>query len=162
MKRKPETGGPPAAPDAGQVRSRALGLLARREHSARELGRKLLQRGFPRDLVGPVLEGLAGEGLLSETRYAGEFARSRVARGQGPLKIAAELRQQGLTDAQVEQALTAADTDWMELARTARRKRFGASPPGTLADRARQMRFLQSRGFTADHIRRALGGGPED
>jgi regulatory protein len=139
-----------------------LALLARREHSALELKRKLLQRGYPAGLVEPVLAGLADEGLLSETRYAGEWVRSRIARGQGPVKIRAELQQRGLDDAQVRQALAAADTDWAGLAAEVRRKRFGAALPETLAERARQARFLEARGFTADHIRRALAGEPED
>jgi regulatory protein len=156
-KRKPDPD-EAAAPDATEVRSRALGLLARREHSAQELKRKLRQRGYPAELVEPALAALADAGLLSETRYAGEWVRSRIARGQGPVKIRAELRQRGLSDAQIREALDEAGDDWSRLAAEVRRKRFGAAPPASLAERARQARFLESRGFTADHIRQALGG----
>jgi regulatory protein len=161
LKKKPDPrDGQP--PDANEIRSRAIALLARREHSALELKRKLLQRGYSPDLIIPVLQALAAEGLLSETRYAQEWVRSRVSRGQGPLKIRAELRQQGLADAQIEQVLAESDTDWGRLARSVRNKRFGTAMPNGLTDRARQMRFLESRGFASDHIRQALGADPND
>ena len=163
-KRKPEQG-TDALPDAqevrAQIRTRALGLLARREHATLELTRKLLQRGYPADLIEPVLQDLSSEGLLSETRYADEWVRSRIARGQGPVKIRAEMRLRGLSDAQVQQALTGADADWGRLAAEVRRKRFGTAVPDRLTERARQSRFLESRGFTADHIRTALGTADE-
>jgi regulatory protein len=160
LKKKPdpEGGVPPDATEVrAEIRTRTLGLLARREHSTLELKRKLLQRGYPSALVVPVLQDLASEGLLSETRFAEAWVSSCIARGQGPLKLRAKLRQQGLTDLQVQQALVTVDTDWGQLASEVRAKRFGAALPGSLAERARQTRFLESRGFTADHIREAVG-----
>lgn len=156
MKRKPEReeGAPP---DPKEIRTRALGLLARREHSTLELKRKLLQRGYPADLVAPVLAELSTANLLSETRYADEWVRSRIARGRGPMKIRAELRQRGLGDIQIQQALANAEVDWGRLAIEARRKRFGQGIPATLGERVRQTRFLESRGFGSDQIREALG-----
>lgn len=156
MKKKPESGDA-APPDASEVRARALALLARREHSLRELQRKLQQRDYPADLVVPVLQDLLAEGLLSETRYADEWLRSRVARGQGPNKIRAELRQRGLSDEQIGRALADAAANWGQLATEARRKRFGSSLPATRLEWSRQARFLESRGFAAEHIRQALG-----
>jgi regulatory protein len=158
-KKKPDAEAGPPGPE--EVRDRALRLLARREHSALELKRKLLQRGYSPELIEPALSGLAAEGLLSETRYAAEWVRSRIARGQGPAKIRAELRHQGLADEQIRQALAAAGADWARLAAEIRRKRFGATLPASLAERARQTRFLESRGFAAEHIRHALGAEPE-
>ncbi len=155
-RKKPDAEAGPPGPE--EVRDRALRLLARREHSALELKRKLLQRGYPPDRIESALSGLTAEGLLSETRYAGEWVRSRIARGQGPVKIRAELRQQGLADDQIRQALDQSAADWDRLAAEVRRKRFGTAVPATLAERARQSRFLESRGFTAEHIREALGG----
>lgn len=154
MKKKPET--PGAEPNASEIRTRALALLARREHSVPELKRKLVQRGFPSALVEPVLNALANENLLSESRYAEGWVRSRVARGQGPRKIEAGLRQQALGDTQIEQALAESSTDWGRLAREVRRKRFGSASPATVDQRARQSRFLESRGFSHDQIREAL------
>ncbi|HXG29644.1 MAG TPA: regulatory protein RecX [Nevskiales bacterium] len=155
-RKKPDTEAGPPGPE--EVRDHALRLLARREHSTLELERKLLQRGYSPELIESTLSGLAAEGLLSETRYAGEWVRSRIARGQGPAKIRTELRHRGLTDAQIRQALAAAEVDWGRLAAEVRRKRFGAALPASLVERARQTRFLEARGFTAEHIRQALGG----
>lgn len=160
-KKRPESG-TDGAPDAEDLRGRALALLARREHSALELKRKLLQRGYPPDQIDGTLRALADEGLLSEKRYASEWVRSRAGRGQGPVKIRAELRQRGLGEEQVQQALAATDTNWARLAGEVRRKRFGPALPASMTERARQTRFLESRGFTAEHIRAALGGDPLD
>lgn len=161
LKKKPEPDDD-AAPEETEVRARALGLLARREHSVLELERKLRQRGYEHELIDPVLKALCAEGLLSETRFAEAWLHSRAARGYGPVKIRAELRLRGLTDLQVQQALAGADTDWGKSAAEVRRKRFGAEQPGSLPERARQTRFLESRGFTGEHIRQALRGEPDD
>lgn len=160
MKKKPDPQGL-ADPDEAEVRARALGLLARREHSLFELGRKLRLRGYGHELVNPVLEALCAEGLLSEARFAEGWLRSRAARGYGPAKIRAELCQRGLTDIQIRQVLAAANEDWGKSACAVRRKRFGTAQPASLSERARQVRFLESRGFSAEHIRQALGGDPD-
>jgi regulatory protein len=158
VKRRRLAGAESDQPDAGEVRARALNLLARREHGAAELQRKLEARGYPEELIGPVLQELRDRGLLSESRFAAEFVRSRVSRGQGPVKIRAELRQQGLPDVEIEEALAAARADWQQLASQVRAKRFGVVPPADFGERARQARFLESRGFTADQIQAALRG----
>ena len=132
-------------------------LLARREHSSAELRRKLLARGYPADLIDPVLEELAAHNQLNESRYGEEFVHSRVTRGQGPLKIRVELRQRGLSGSQIEQALASAGVHWGRLAVDVRTKRFGAAKPRDFSERAKQGRFLESRGFSSEHIRSALG-----
>jgi regulatory protein len=77
-------------------------------------------------------------------------------RGQGPVRIRAELRQQGIPDGQVEEALRCAEVDWVQLAREVRRRKFGATPPRSLGERAKQARFLQYRGFDAEQLRAAF------
>ena len=153
MKKKPD---PESEADAATVRARALALLSRREHSALELKRKLQQRGFADSVVEPVLKALAAENLLSEARFAEAWVRSRIARGQGPRKVEAELRRRALGDAEIASALAASGADWTRLAAEACRKRFGPQLPSTLAEKARQTRFLQARGFDAEQIRHAL------
>lgn len=142
--------------DAVAIRARALQLLARREHAPRELRAKLARRGFDTDAIGAVIDELAAEGLLSEARFAESMARTRVERGHGPRRIAAELAAKGVDETLVEQALAGLDVDWAELAAHVRRKRFGEARPADFAAKARQMRFLQRRGFDADAIRGAL------
>lgn len=138
------------------IRARALNLLARREHSRLELARKLRQRGMAGADLEQVLDELAAARLLSDTRFAEEYARSRAGRGYGPVRIRAELRERGIDDAGIQTALAELGEDWCQQARAARQRRFGAEPPVDLKERARQSRFLQQRGFSPEQIRQAL------
>lgn len=146
----------PQADDEEAVRAQAIKLLARREHAPAELRRKLDQRGFERTAITHVLEALARQDLLSSQRYAAGFVRARIERGQGPVRIAAELTRAGVDEAEVDSALAEADVDWQELAAGARQKRFGARPPADRSQRLKQMRFLQRRGFDHDAIAAAV------
>ena len=139
-----------------EVRRAGMDLLARREHSAQELRRKLLARGFHESEVEAALAGLERDGLLSDRRFAESFVASRARRGPGPVRIRAELSQRGVDDALAGEALAGARVDWDDLAREVRRKRFTA-PPRSFPERARQARFLEYRGFTAEQTRAALG-----
>jgi regulatory protein len=134
----------------------ALELLARREHSRRELTRKLGTRGFPNDVIVPVLDELERSGSLADARFTDVFVRSRIAKGQGPQRIRAELAQRGIADSDAAEALGGSEVDWLAAIRAARRKRFGAELPRDYAERARQARFLQYRGFSSEQIRAAL------
>lgn len=147
-----------AADDATHqaVRERAIGLLARREHAPKELAFKLTQRGYPTSLVAAVVDELEAENLLSSRRYAESVVRVRTQKGRGPVRIRDELAGQGIDAAEIEQALAVAEVDWFELAFQARRKRFGEQPPADYPDKARQMRFLQQRGFSHEHIKAAF------
>jgi regulatory protein len=146
----------PAALDAPACTRVALELLARREHSRRELTRKLAARGFPDDVVTPVLDELERTGALANARFADTFVRSRIAKGQGPQRIRAELAQRGIDAAAADDGLAAADVDWLATIRAVRSKRFGPELPRDYAERARQARFLQYRGFDSAQIRAAL------
>jgi regulatory protein len=134
----------------------ALELLARREHSRREITRKLLERGFPDDVIARVLDELARKGSLADARFTDSFVRSRIAKGQGPQRIRAELKRRGIADAAADQGLAAAEVDWLAAIRAVRAKRFGPGIPRDYAERARQARFLQYRGFDSAEIRAAL------
>lgn len=147
------------AEDPAACERRAVGLLARREHSRAELEHKLAARGFERALIAETLDRLEQSGLLDGQRFIGSFIESRAARGVGPARIRAELAQRGIRPAEAEAALAADERDWAALARQARVKRFGAEPPADFAERARQMRFLQYRGFDAAQIDAALEAG---
>jgi regulatory protein len=135
-----------------------MDLLARREHSPRELRTKLADRGYAADEVDATLVALEGEGLLSATRYLEAFIASHARRGHGPVRIRTELERQGIGRDDIQQALQAAGIDFAALARDACRRRFGAAGPRDFADRAKRLRFLQYRGFSAEDARRAVGG----
>jgi regulatory protein len=142
--------------DAEACARTALDLLARREHSRRELTRKLGARGYPDDMIASALDGLERSGALAEARFTESFVRARVAKGQGPARIRAELAQRGVADDNVEGALREAGVDWLATIRTVRRKRFGPELPRDFCERARQARFLEYRGFGSAEIRAAL------
>jgi len=151
LKPRPEQAG-----DGDAIRRKALDLLARREHSRRELARKLQVQGFDAQAVDGALAALEAEGLLSDARFAETFVWSRFQRGSGPQKIHAELRERGVDEALIDSHIEALADDWQGLLREVREKRFGRALPDNVRERSRQMRFLQQRGFTAEQIGRAF------
>ena len=157
--RKPDAAAGEA--DERTVRTAALALLAGRDFARNELAQRLLRRGYPAAVVTTVVEGLAAQRLLSETRFVEQFIRQHAGRGHGPVRIRVELRERGVADGDIEEGLAAAAEDWARIARETRRRRFGLSPPGDYRERARQARFLQYRGFSAEQVRAALGPGED-
>ena len=157
--RKPDAAAGEA--DERTVRTAALALLAGRDFARNELAQRLLRRGYPAAVVTTVVEGLAAQRLLSESRFVEQFIRQHAGRGHGPVRIRVELRERGVADGEIEEGLAAAAEDWARIARETRRKRFGLSPPGDYRERARQARFLQYRGFSAEQVRAALGPGED-
>jgi regulatory protein len=142
------------------LRERALRLLARREHSCAELAGKLRTYAGPGDDLEALLEDLSRRKLLSDERYAESRAHS-LSRKYGAARIAHELRAKGLDKGLAEEASRSARATEVERAREVWRRKFRVAPR-TREERARQMRFLQSRGFSFDAIRAVLGGPGED
>ena len=94
--------------------------------------------------------------MQDDARYAEAYARSRVAKGYGPLRITRELSERGLAEELVQQAFSAMDLDWEAGIRAVREKKFGRQAPMDFKEQARQSRFLQYRGFTSEQIRNAF------
>ncbi len=139
----------------------AIQYLARREYSRAELVQRLQSKGVAIEAIDPALDGLAAEGLQSDSRFAEVFVRSRLVRGQGPNRIRADIRQRGIDDSLTDLAFEAESPDWCELATQALAKRFddaGASP----RERAKRERFLAGRGFEFDQVRHAMQHAWED
>jgi regulatory protein len=151
----------PASAEA--ARGRAIGLLSRRDYPRRALKERLADSGFADEAAESAVAALEDERLVNDARYVEATVAGRTARGQGPIRIALELRRQGVSAALVAAAVDARAPEWTERARDLRRRRFGADPPKDARERARQIRFLLQRGFSGDHIRWALGarGGDE-
>lgn len=135
------------------IRQTAIKLLARREHSTYELRQKLQQKGAKKEWIEPVLQQLQQEKLLSDARFAEAYARMRAGRGYGPLRIQAELTERGIKDDILEHGLSIIAIDWCKLAEQVRYKKFGKTLPKEFAERVRQLKFLQYRGFTPDSIK---------
>ncbi|MGH6962629.1 MAG: regulatory protein RecX [Dongiaceae bacterium] len=138
-------------------KTQALKLLARREHSARELKRKLTARGISADDAASAVARAAAEGWQDDSRYAEMLVRTRVAGGYGPVRIEAELEVAGVPSEQIRAALDGAGVDWREQAAAVHAKKFGR-PPKSSAERAKQYRYLQSRGFDSGQIQAVLKG----
>ncbi len=146
---------PDSAPSRS-VRRSAMDMLARREHSRGELRHKLRDKGYDEEAIDATLDALGAEKLLSDRRFAEAFIHARVGRGWGPARIEAELRQRQVDEALIADCLAACGEDWTRRAEQARQKKFGRALPEDYAQRARQARFLQYRGFSGDTIRQVL------
>ena len=138
------------------MRSIALGLLARREHSAKELLQKLQARGYPETGVTRVIAALQEQGLQSDVRYTEAYVHSRVNKGYGPLRILRELERRGIEEAMARKYLYHGALDWRQLIEAARRKKFGDGEARDYQEQSRQSRFLQYRGFSGSQIQHCL------
>lgn len=161
--------------------SRALRVLAAREHGREELRSKLLVPPAPwpkrgeegrrqradivqgvapekpdEDMLEDVLDALEREGYLSDERFAESFVNMRARRGHGPVRIKNDMKQKKLATDKISDAFEACETDWFELARDVRERKFGEIVPTDFKEKARQMWFLQSRGFEMSQIQYAL------
>ena len=134
----------------------AVRFLARREHSQGELEKKLAQRDFDEQQIAKALLQLADQGLQSDQRFAEMFVRSKTQQGQGPVRIRSELVQRGVAASVIDAAFAEAQCDWLALADTVYRRRFGSDVAGSFQEKAKRMRFLQYRGFTTDMIQQLM------
>ena len=138
------------------VRRAAMDLLARREHSRRELLEKLLRRYPFEDIVCEQLDRLQSEGLLSDERFVESFVNYRTHSGKGPLRIKNELQQKGVSQSLIDAYLDVSDQHWSEQAALVLAKKFGNSKAATPAEKAKRARFLQYRGFTSEQVFRLI------
>tara|TARA_R110001583_G_scaffold34551_4_gene115912 strand:- start:3039 stop:3530 length:492 start_codon:yes stop_codon:yes gene_type:complete len=139
-----------------QLRQSALIMLSRREYSRAGLEQRLGRVEGSESLLPALLEQLQQQGLQSDLRYTESLLRSRINRGQGPVRIAQELRHKGLADQLSDEVMSSCEQDWFELARTVRERRFGLEPPQDRQAEAKQWRFLLYRGFTSEQARYAM------
>ena len=145
-----------STPEPGELRERALRLLARREHSRFELARKLGQTGFDSQSIVALLDEFENKNWLSDRRFAESYVADHRARA-GSVKLAYDLRQRGVSDTITEDVLSKNRDSELERAREVWRKKFGLPPADTL-EKARQMRFMQNRGFALELVRRVIDG----
>ncbi len=136
----------------------ALAALARREHRRAELERQLGRVLQPEETVQDlrqVLDRLQARGLLSDRRMAEALVRTRASR-YGRLRIAQELNRRGVDRDTIAGVLPPSE-DQQSVAAELWRRKFGR-PPASLQERARQTRYLASRGFSLSVIGRVLSG----
>ena len=141
-----------------ETRKKAMDFLARREYGQTELIKKLAGKGYDRSVAEQAVRELTEDGLQSDHRFAENFVQSRVNQGKGPVRIRLDLGQRGVDDAVIELAIEDSSANWFALARDVRLRKFGAGNPPDFNAKAKQMRFLQYRGFEQDHVQAAFNG----
>lgn len=145
---------------------RALGLLVRREHSRRELVRKLEARGVEAEDAEAAVARMAEAGWQDDGRFAEGLARMRAQAGYGPVRIRAELATHGIGEAAIRQAFDAlagsGDDAWLEAARDLVRRRYGAGAHDDPVLRRKAAEFLFRRGFDGDTVRAATRFDPDE
>ncbi len=152
FKRRPDPDKP--APPVRSAYDKALGLLARREHSRRELKTILAQDGYAGDEADAAIARLGEQHYQDDERFAEVLLRSRIARGYGPLRLRMELKSHGLSDARVREMVDAVDVDWATSAKDQLRRHYGSGVGADRAERMRRAQFLLRRGFAASTVHR--------
>lgn len=142
------------------LKGRALKLLAMREHSRKELERKLAQHETEPGQLQAALDDLQAKGFIDEQRVVDSLVHRRAPR-LGAGRVKQELQAKGLDAERVAIAVAGLRATELERAREVWRRKFGV-PPADAAQRAKQARFLMARGFSADSVRRVLAWDPEE
>ena len=142
-------------PPEKSLRARALDALSRREHSRMELMRKLAPHTDNPDELTILLDDLQTRGWLSDARFAEQVVNVRQSR-YGSRKLAFELREKGVDEDLINATLVNLRDTELERARAVWERKFGQIP-ASAQEKAKQIRFLQSRGFVWEVIRKILG-----
>jgi len=142
------------------LRQRALEYLSKREYSAAELAQKLKGYAEEADDIPALIADFRARGWLSDARYAEQMVHARQAKF-GTARVAHELREKGVDDALISEAIAGLQDNEVERASEVWRKKFKAAPT-TREEWAKQARFLQSRGFTFEIIKQILNRHAED
>jgi regulatory protein len=133
---------------------KGIELLARREHSARELKSKLARRGIEKNEVDAVLSTLQSKDFQNDARFGEMLIRTRIESGYGARWIIAELKTHGISEAKARELIDAAEPDWPSIVRNELRRRYG-KPASNLAERVKRANFLLRRGFDAATVQSA-------
>lgn len=143
------------------VSGKALALLARREHSERELKFKLLQKGYSEDEVESAIAQMIKANYLSNDRFIGCVIRARIEQGAGPNKIKAELKSHDITSIQIKSHEDWQKANWRLSAIRVKQKRFGVEPATDNKQKAKQLQFLLRRGFNQEDAQAAISNTDE-
>ncbi len=149
-----------APPTGARLRGLAFAMLGRREHSGQELAQKLHELDADPVEVAALLQEFQSQNYQSDQRMAEMIVRANVRKGRGPARVKQTLRERHVDlELASEQII---DTDWLALARALRIKKFGLDLPADPKEKARQMRFLQYRGFDGHVCGKAIASNGED
>ena len=149
------------SPTAPSLKGRALRLLARREYSRAELERKLAAFEEVPGTLAQALDALQAKDFINEQRVVDSVVHRRAPR-LGAGRVRQELERKGLDREAVASAVAALASTELARARDVWQKKFGGTAAVDAADRARQMRFLASRGFSGEVVRRVVNAPDDD
>ena len=141
------------------LKGRALRLLSQREHSRKELEQKLKPHAETPHALAEALDFLAAKDFINEKRVVESVVNRRASR-LGTARVRQELMAKGLPTDEIAQAVETMRSTELARAREVWRKKFGAAPVDA-AERAKQVRFLVSRGFAPEVVRRVVAGAEE-
>ncbi len=139
-----------ASSKTNQCYAAAMRMLVRREHSVFELTQKLSAKEFDLADIDKSINLLIEQNYQSDERFAAEFIQMRFNQGKGPVKISMDLKQRGIKDFDLS------EFDFYTLAKKIRTAKFGTQTPTDYKEKAKQQRFLQSRGFEFDQINQSF------
>ncbi|HEY4713138.1 MAG TPA: regulatory protein RecX [Aquirhabdus sp.] len=145
---------PKPPPTGARLRGLAFAMLGRREHSAQELKQKLLDLEADPVEVEAIVEEFKAQQYQSDQRMADMIVRANVRKGRGPARVKQTLRERHVAPELAQENLE--ETDWLAMARALREKKFGAELPTEAKEKARQLRFLQYRGFDGSTCSKAV------
>lgn len=134
-----------------------LNWLARRDYSQHEITKKLKAKAYSTQAIAIIITKLAQAGLINEQRFTENYIHWRKAKGFGPLRIAAELQARGILPEKIAEQLQITDNAWLTEARKVWQKQFKGKFADDFKQKAKQIRFLQYRGFTQEQIKSVLG-----
>lgn len=134
----------------------AMQLLSRRDHGEYELYQKLALKGYPEDEIDLAVNYCLDNHYLDDLRYAKSQIRQHVYKGHGERRIRQELSQKRVSEAVIACALQQEPQDWFERAKSAAEKKFKGHKANDQKEYAKQVRFLQYRGYSFDQIHYAL------
>ncbi|MBY5947463.1 recombination regulator RecX [Photobacterium rosenbergii] len=134
----------------------AVRYLSRRDHAEQELQQKLLARGFEQEEVDEAVALCLDYNWLDDARFAERLLNNGIAKGWGLLRIRQEMAHKGIHEEVVSQLFEDDEFDWFEHALEVARRKYGDSPMDTDKEKARRLRFMQSRGFDFEQVKYAL------
>lgn len=150
---KPED---PAKKECLRLYNKGIYLLSMREHSVKEIETKLTAKCERPDLVPTVVDELIEKKYLSNQRFTESYVRSRKMRGFGPTKISSELSSKGIKNSMIGEYLDAHSAVWYDNAQNEYQKKYGDEAISDYNTWTKRARFMQSRGFTMEHIHSTL------
>jgi len=141
-----------------EIRRAAMDLLARREHSSKELTQKLSRRfdDVERSVIQNVIQKLSDDGLQSDRRFAESYIRSKSLKGIGPVRIKQELTQKGVDSSLIGSAIQESEINWWDVLEACVLKKYGGFSFATPEEKAKCIRFLAYRGFSSEMVYEAL------